>query len=135
MGKTLWARSLGRHWYWNGQYNYDNAVGDPEYAIFDDMNGGFSFLHNWKGWLGLQQSLVVTDKFKKKMDLEWGKPTIWLCNDDPRFCDSVMTGATSNCTWLEANCTFVEITEDRGRLIPEEPVGSDDEEETLFVPE
>ncbi|AGU67651.1 replication associated protein [Faeces associated gemycircularvirus 10] len=107
LGKTLWARSLGRHVYNCLQFNVDDMRGDVEealYAVFDDMQGGFKYFPSYKGWLGAQSKFTVTDKYRGKTSVIWGRPTIWLCNESPRdFTDVDMT-------WLEANCVFVEVT-------------------------
>ena len=39
---------------------------DAQYAIFDDMQGGFDFFHGYKFWLGGQKEFTVTDKYKGK---------------------------------------------------------------------
>ena len=43
MGKTVWARSLGRHAYFGGLFSMDEDIDGAEYAIFDDF-GGIKFL-------------------------------------------------------------------------------------------
>lgn len=85
LGKTEWARHIGLHNYWCGQFNMDGFREDVKYAVFDDF-GGFKFFPMWKCWLGAQKEFAMTDKYRKKMTLKWGKACIWLCNpeDDPR---------------------------------------------------
>lgn len=60
-----------------------DSVEDAQYAVFDDMQGGFEFFHGYKFWLGGQSEFTVTDKYKGKRHIQWGKPSIWLCNEDP----------------------------------------------------
>ena len=65
---------------------------------------------------GAQQEFIITDKYKKKRTLRnWGKPCIWLSNEDPR------NETTSQVTkdWLTANCIFVNLEH---RLYLPEPV-------------
>lgn len=105
LGKTEWARSLGRHMYWCGQFNLDDWDDGAEYAVLDDF-GGFKFFPHWKGWLGGQREFVVTDKYRKKKTVKWGKPAIWLCNpeDDPR--GDLSMGAR---LWLDGNVDVITL--------------------------
>lgn len=76
------------------------TLGDVEYAVFDDMQGGFDFFHGYKFWLGAQKEFYVTDKYKGKKWIQWGKPSIWLCNNDPEM-EKVDWG------WIQGNCDVV----------------------------
>ena len=100
-GKTEWARSLGRHMYFNGQFNLDDWDDDAQYIILDDMN--IKYVPNYKAWFGAQRQFVLTDKYRKKRTVKWGKPLIWICNEgeDPR------KAVTVNKEWMEKNSTFV----------------------------
>lgn len=80
----------------------DNA----EYAVFDDIAGGFQFFNNYKGWLGAQTEFTLTDKYKGKKKFKWGKPTIMLMNDDPMSLQHV------DHDWLEKNCIIMYVAED-----------------------
>ena len=110
LGKTVWARSLGSHSYFGGLFNLDlfNA-NDADYAIFDDISGGFGFFPSYKQWLGGQYEFTISDKYKHKMNIRWGKPAIWLCNQDPRY-DAYKPGGRPDFEWMEENCVFVEVT-------------------------
>jgi len=110
MGKTVWARSLGRHGYFCGLYSgkeslrigRDRGIG---YAIFDDIQGGIKFFPGFKNWLGCQRQFQVKVMYKDPILIDWGRPCIWLANTDPReemSHDDVM--------WLEGNCHFVNVT-------------------------
>ncbi|UDN67442.1 replication-associated protein [robinz virus RP_326] len=103
MGKTVWARSLGRHAYFGGLFSLDEST-DVEYAVFDDMQGGLDYFHGYKFWLGHQKWFYATDKYKGKRLIHWGKPAIWIANTNPLMdkCDS---------DWLLANCDVIEINE------------------------
>ena len=100
-GKTLFARSLGRHSYFNLQFNLDSFSESSDYAVFDDIQGGFEFFHAYKGWLGAQKEFVITDKYKRKKTIKWGKPCIMLMNDDPAGC------AKADYEWLLGNCDII----------------------------
>jgi len=104
LGKTLWARSLGTHAYFGGLFSLDEPIDDVEYAIFDDINGGLKFFPNYKSWLGCQAQFYATDKYKGKKLIHWGKPSIWISNEDPRTNDGV------DIAWLEGNCQFINLS-------------------------
>nr|UBQ66296.1 Rep protein [finch CRESS-DNA virus] len=106
VGKTLWARSLGKHVYFGGLFNLGELddTNDVDYAVFDDMQGGFDFFHGYKFWLGAQAEFTVTDKYKGKRHIKWGKPSIWLCNLCP-------AAEKVDWEWIEGNCTVVSLNE------------------------
>nr|QBX89245.1 replication associated protein [Apis mellifera genomovirus 1] len=105
LGKTLWARSLGRHAYFGGLFSLDEDVSDVDYAVFDDMQGGIKFFHSYKFWLGAQSQFYATDKYKGKRLIDWGKPSIYISNNNPLEDEGV------DHDWMLGNCDFVEITE------------------------
>nr|QCX29347.1 Replication-associated protein [Plant associated genomovirus 1]QCX29351.1 Replication-associated protein [Plant associated genomovirus 1] len=111
-GKTLWARSLGRHLYFGGLFNMGELsdIDDAEYAVFDDMQGGFEYFHGYKFWLGGQSEFTVTDKYKGKKHVKWGKPTIWLSNVDPT------TEKGLDYEWLMGNAFIVRVEDPFYRL-------------------
>lgn len=114
MGKTVWARSLGNHVYCCLQFNVDDiraGLQDAKYAVFDDMQGGFQFFPGYKGWLGGQHTFTVTDKYKGKTTITWGRPSIWLMNDDPE------ESAHVDMDWVRKNCDIVHITESIVELV------------------
>jgi len=73
-GKTSWARSLGPHIYWAGFIDISRFDVSATYVIFDDFD--FKFMPNKKQWLGCQKEFVITDKYRKKFSISWGKPCI-----------------------------------------------------------
>lgn len=105
-GKTLWARSLGKHAYFGGLFCLDEPIDDALYAVFDDMQGGLGYWHAYKFWLGSQSNFYATDKYKGKVLVEWGRPCVYLANSDPRFDEK------ADIEWLEANCVFVHVEKD-----------------------
>lgn len=103
LGKTDLARSLGPHWYmqnmWNAACLDDNAC----YGVMDDI--GWEFMKfNYKGMLGFQTDVTVTDKYKKKFVYKGGKGVIVCSNKLPDF-------TIEEWEWLEGNVEFVHITE------------------------
>ena len=110
LGKTLWARDQGSHFYNAGMFNLDEYQPETTYAVFDDMMGGLGNFSAYKQWLGAQIEFTVTDKYKKKQRILWNwRPTIWVANVDP---------ATENVdqNWLQGNCTIVHITTQIARV-------------------
>ncbi|QGF19376.1 replication associated protein [Antarctic virus COCH21_74] len=100
-GKTVLARSLGVHWYMGGGWCVDNFDDDADYGVLDDLTWD-QLKYNYRGMLGLQRDIVVTDKYKKKTTVRGGRPVIVLTNELPEFQAYEMA-------WLAANVTFVEI--------------------------
>lgn len=103
MGKTVWARSLGRHAYFGGLFSLDESLDDVDYAVFDDLQGGLEFFHGYKFWLGHQAQFYATDKYKGKRLIKWGRPAIYLSNRDPR------EDKGADADWLDKNCTFIYV--------------------------
>lgn len=82
-GKTEWARSLGKHMYFNNLLNLDDWNEDADYIILDDFNPEITkYLPSWKCFFGGQKQFVLTDKYRGKRTVHWGKPMIWLSNED-----------------------------------------------------
>ncbi|AXB22628.1 replication associated protein [Alces alces faeces associated genomovirus MP146] len=107
-GKTLWARSLGPHIYNVGLVSGEECSRAPhvKYAVFDDIRGGIKFFPAFKEWLGGQSTVCVKRLYRDPKLVTWGKPSIWVSNDDPRHAMDA-----SDVSWLEANARFIEITE------------------------
>lgn len=106
-GKTLWARSLGSHLYCLGLVSGEECERAPvvDYAVFDDIRGGIKFFHAFKEWMGAQEYVTVKRLYRDPKLTEWGKPTIWIANEDPRLCMD-----PTDVSWLNDNCIFVEVT-------------------------
>ena len=107
-GKTTWARSQGPHAYFGGLFMLEGFTADNvEYAIFDDLISGMYTVPQWKFWMGAQAENNVTDKYMHKQKVFWGKPCIYIANEDPR-----KKMANDDVAWLDKNCIFCEITSD-----------------------
>jgi hypothetical protein len=105
-GKTLFARSLGRHVYHATEFNLACHTEDAEYAIFDDLKDGLRTKgFDYKCWLGGQLQFNATDKYTRKRVVSWGKPTIYITNDDP----FEARRGDIDFEWLRANVTVVNI--------------------------
>lgn len=104
LGKTLWARSLGKHAYFPGMFMLEGFSEKVEFALFDDIMGGFKEIQNFKYWFGCQQEFVTTDKYMKKQKIRWGKPSIYLANKNP-----VHTLDEEDRKWVEGNCRIINV--------------------------
>lgn len=102
-GKTTLARSLGRHWYMNGMWNAEQLDESAEYGVMDDIPWE-NMKFNYKGILGWQTDITVTDKYRRKTVYAGGKGVIVCTNTKPLFSYDEME-------WLNKNVVFIEITD------------------------
>jgi len=72
------------------------------YLVADDIE--FSFFPNKKQWWGAQKEFTATDKYHRKVTINWGKPLIYICNPDQ---DPRRTQLWS--TWYDENTIAIEI--------------------------
>lgn len=86
--------------YFQNTFMLDLWDSDCEYAIFDDVP--WDYLTNKKGFFGAQRWLVLTDKYKKKRSVKWGKPCIYLINPE----DKPNQGFGH---WYRENCFIVDV--------------------------
>jgi len=84
----------------------DESLDDVEYAVFDDMQGGFGYFHSFKFWLGAQKQFYATDKYKGKKLINWGRPSIYIANENPLADPGLKAGDVD---WLMGNCEIVEV--------------------------
>lgn len=93
-----------------GQFNADDIDTSRSYAVFDDIQITAKTWTYWKSWFGSQKQFTVTDKYRKKRTIKWGKPMIFITNEawDPRFIRDL---DRSEIEWMEGNCMFVKITD------------------------
>ena len=104
-GKTQWARSLGTHFYMCGLFNLDDFNGDASYGVFDDFTCD-SIKYSYKQRMGCQQQFTLTDKYRKKRTVQWGKPCIFLMNN-PIYTE---LKHTLDWDWVEQNTAIVILT-------------------------
>lgn len=82
LGKTQLIRTLyPTATYWYSMINLDTFNRSCPIVIFDDFE--WDKIPCKKGWLGAQSTIVVSDKYRKKQTIEWGRPCVILTNDDP----------------------------------------------------
>ncbi|GBE88657.1 replication associated protein [Sparassis crispa] len=108
-GKTLFFRSLpGNHIYMHHLFNSTEFLSKPEadFAIFDDFRS-LEYLPSFKCWYRQQHRFTITDKYKPKEMVTWGRPAICLENDDPRNGPKLTPGDIDS---LNMNMIFVEVT-------------------------
>lgn len=103
LGKTEWARSIGRHMYFNGMLDLQIWDDDAEYIILDDW-WDWAKLTLYKQFIGAQRTFTLTDKYRKKMTVNFGKPCIVLANELPAFAD--MNWVRANSFILHAQTQF-----------------------------
>jgi len=115
LGKTEWARSIGRHIYMCGLFNVDMWDAQAKYIVIDDIS--FDFMGGARKSLwGGQKEFTVTGKYRKNRTVKWGKPMIFLCNQANDF--RYLLNARGNGLYLEnsekewyiANSVIVDIT-------------------------
>lgn len=110
LGKTLFATNLGPHVHWMRTFNLKKlltiGVENVDFAIFDDVSWRDPALKHegYKAWLGGQDEFDCTDKFQHKATITWGKPCIFLTNNDP-YCDL----SPDQIEWFELNCIVIQL--------------------------
>jgi len=83
LGKTHWARSIVEpHTYWKNMVNLDTWNPESKLLIFDDFDE-WKFVPHPKGYLTQAGECTVTDKYKRKRNINVNMPAIFLCNEMP----------------------------------------------------
>lgn len=82
--------------------NIDKWDKEAKYVIMDDIE--FEFMPNKKQWWGAQREFEMTDKYRKKITIQFGKPLLFLCNpdQDPR-------SSRSWSQWYLDNSVIIEL--------------------------
>lgn len=114
LGKTDWARTLGRHIYMCNTFNLSKWDNEAEYLIIDDIHFCSMAEYGRKALWGAQREITLVDKWHKKKVVQWGRPLIFLCNDgeDFRYMEDkrgkpVLRNAEME--WYKDNCVIVEV--------------------------
>lgn len=97
-----------------GMFNVDVWDANAEYLVIDDIPFEF-FGGSRKALWGAQSEIVITDKYRKKRSVKWGKPMIFCCNPDNDF--RLLPDKTrknlylrdSELEWYNANTFVVEV--------------------------
>lgn len=116
LGKTDWARSIGRHVHMSLLFNIEQWDSDARYLVIDDVPfDDVDFAKVRKGLWGGQRHFNITGKYRKHMPVQ-GKPMIFLCNEANDFKNIVAKNGgyylrPSELAWYEENTVRVEITE------------------------
>jgi len=63
-------------------FNLDELDESADYAVFDDL-GEFKYFPSYKSWMGSQKEFNCTDKYRSKVLVHWGKPSVWVGNYNP----------------------------------------------------
>jgi len=119
-GKTDLARALGEHVHFGNDFSLSElilkGVDNIEYGVLDDLDWTDAILkgNKYKAWLGAQEHFICTDKFLRKESITWGKPCIFLSNDDP-----TVALKPSDYKWVQKNCWVVEVPD--GKPIARRP--------------
>nr|pir C2 protein - Panicum streak virus [Panicum streak virus] len=80
-GKTSWARSLGRHNYWQNNIDWSSYDEEAQYNVVDDIP--FKFCPCRKRLVGCQKDYIVNPKYGKRRKVASKSiPTIILANED-----------------------------------------------------
>lgn len=95
-----------------GLWRSDSFDDTSDYLILDDFD--FDFFHGMrKAIWGAQESFIHTDKYRKGV-AHWGKPCIWLCNNEKNPFTAVDSRGNSvmaavERAWYRENCVEVHV--------------------------
>lgn len=83
-GKTCWARSLGKHVFQRGSWDYDAFDKTYDYIVFDDFDLDYMISKPVlaKGFFGCQGEVVVTGKYRASKRIHTSCPVIFSMNHD-----------------------------------------------------
>nr|AHM88378.1 replication associated protein [Sugarcane streak Reunion virus] len=118
-GKSTWARSLGRHNYWQNNVDWSCYDEDSVYNVIDDIP--FKFCPCWKQLIGCQKDYVVNPKYgKKRRVAKTSIPSIILANEDEDWLKVMSPGQLD---YFHQNCV-VYIMEEGERFFGGELVSA-----------
>lgn len=70
----------------SGGFMLDLWDDEAEYLVLDDFQDWSKF-YMFKQFFGGQEEFIVTDKYRKKRNVKWGRPCIVLSNLYPKWFD------------------------------------------------
>ncbi len=97
-----------------GLWRSDSFDDRSDYLILDDFD--FDFFHGMrKAIWGAQEVFTTTDKYRKGV-ARWGKPCIWMCQEEKnpfvaKNDKGLYVMADEERAWYKANCVEVHITQ------------------------
>lgn len=106
-----------------GLWRSDSFDDTAEYLILDDFD--FDFFHGMrKAIWGAQEEFTHTDKWRKGV-ARWGKPCIWICNEEKnpftaRDGKGNFVMADNERGWYSLNCVEVHIATKLFTVVEEE---------------
>ncbi|KAI7732195.1 hypothetical protein M8C21_033208 [Ambrosia artemisiifolia] len=113
-GKTMWARSLGKHNYLPGplHLHVKNYSNDAEYNVIDNVNP--QVLKYWNQLIGAKRDWQSDCRYGKPVLIKGGIPAIVLCN--PGVGSSYIEFLNKPCnedlkSWTLVNATFIVLEE------------------------
>jgi len=95
-----------------GMWRSDSFNDRAAYLILDDFD--FDFFHGMrKAIWGAQQEFTTNDKYRRGV-AKWGKPTIWLCQEEKnpftaRDKKGLAVMMPEEREWYQANCVEVHV--------------------------
>jgi len=102
-----------------GMWRSDSFDDTNDYLILDDFD--FDFFHGMrKAIWGAQEVFTTTDKYQKGV-ARWGKPTIWMCQEEKNPFIAVDKKGYAvmdprEREWYAGNCVEVHVTEKMFRV-------------------
>ncbi|ABM60793.1 replication protein [Boerhavia yellow spot virus] len=114
VGKTMWARALGRHNYLSGHLDFNPRVysNDVMYNVIDDVSPHYLKLKHWKELIGAQRDWQSNCKYGKPVQIKGGIPSIVLCNPGEGSSYKDFLNKLENAAlreWTEQNAKFIFI--------------------------
>jgi len=85
------------------QWNAERLDSTAAYGVMDDIPWEI-MRYNYKGMLGFQIDVTVTDKYRRKSVYGGGLGVVVVSNELPQFSDEEQA-------WLETNVDFIYINE------------------------
>ena len=107
-GKTTIIAMMGPFSYFKNMWNALDYETDSPFNVMDDFDIIFekpSDFNSFKPWVGAQDTITISDKWVKKMDIINGKPLIWLNNNS--LIDQCPNPITQN--YIKKNMVVVEL--------------------------
>jgi len=84
--------------------NLDVWNAEAKYLIIDDIK--WEYVPQKKCLFGAQREFTLTDKYRKKRQIKWGKPCIYLYNPEE---DPMLELHGDERTWYTENVTTIRI--------------------------